>query len=194
PGRDLLGYLSRLTERFADFGRTADSNKGVKGFIDYVREVGPKVASFFGNLVGAFINIARAAAPLGELLIGAFDELFKLIRRADPGVLAGIAAGIGAIMLAFGVGNPLIAIAGIVAGLAMLYKRSKSFRKVVDTVWAGVKKAFGAIARFVREELGPVISRFWNKVARPAFKGLGVVIRDLWKGVIGPAFRGIAKL
>jgi hypothetical protein len=67
--QDMQGGLVGLTERFAAWSAKLDESKGFQNFIKYVRENGPKVMAFIGNLTSFLIQLGIGMAPLGSKIL-----------------------------------------------------------------------------------------------------------------------------
>lgn len=117
--------------------------------------VGVKLAS--GAL--ALYNGAIKAVQLGSKIAAAATWLFNTALRANP------------------IGIVITVLVALGAALVLAYKKSETFRKIVDSVWRG----------FVT-----VVSWAWSKVIKPALSAIGDVVVWLWKKIIQPAFKGIA--
>jgi TP901 family phage tail tape measure protein len=84
------------------------------------------------------------------------------------------------------IGIVITVLALLVGGLILAYKKSETFRNIVDKAWAGIKDA---------------IKFAWERVIKPAFEALVGFIQKtiipaidwLWKNVIEPAWAGISK-
>lgn len=99
-------------------------------------------------VVGAAVN-----AVLRGSLIATRVQLLAL---AVAEKIAGIAAKITWRSFLGPVGLIIAAVALIAAGFVLLYKKSSTFRKIVDTVWSAIKR--GATAA------GNLVKRVWNAV------------------------------
>ena len=88
--------------------------------------------------------------------------------------LTGAVAALTAAMLANPIGLVAIALIALVAGLVIAYKKSAAFRRIVDAVWAAIKKAASAVG-------GVLVSAF--KVLWTIIKNtpLLLIIRNLGK-------------
>src|SRR5699024_8787706 len=219
-GESLMKSLVGLTARFASFGKTADSNSGVKGFMDYVREVGPIVSKFFGDFIVIVVDLGKALAPIGAFILKAFGWLANALKRIPTEVLTATAAGIIAVtvatkamnlvMAANPVGVLIGALVALGVGLVYAYKHSEKFRKIVNKAWRGIKKAAQVTWAWMKGTLWPGIKQvfgwigkraswLWKNAIQPAFKAiwkfistqLMPIVRRLWHKVIKPAFKGI---
>lgn len=72
------------------------------------------------------------------------------------------------------IGLVVVAVAALVAGLVIAYKKSETFRKIVDGAFAGISKAAKVM---------------WEKGIRPYFK----LIANIWLTVVGVLVNGAAK-
>lgn len=100
--------------------------------------------------------------------------------------------------------NPLgivvVALAAFVAAVVIAYKRSETFRRIVNEAWDKIKgavrsawenvirPALQALSRFISNDLMPVIRKLWNNVIQPTFRAIGSGIRGAWNNVIRPIF------
>jgi hypothetical protein len=175
-----------LTKRFADWGRSLRTSESFKGFIDYVRRSLPALSTIFRNLVQIVVNLGEAFAPLSGIslqVVAGFTgilaalppEVLRVLVQAFVGlriamaVLIPVQRALNLVMMMNPIGLVVIAIAALVAGLIVAYKRSETFRRVVQTVWAGVQQA---------------VSTAWTRYIRPALQGLGGLFRkayDTWQ-------------
>ena len=81
------------------------------------------------------------------------------------------------------IGIVVLAIVGLVAALTVAYKRSETFRNIVNSVWAGIKSVVGAVWGWISTTLWPGL--------KTVFEGIGKVAMWLWHNVITPAWTGI---
>lgn len=75
----LEGGLLRLSQRFADFGRTSGANTGLQSFIDYIQREGPQVLHLIGQFATTFADVAKAAAPLGAAELKVVSGLLQFV-------------------------------------------------------------------------------------------------------------------
>ena len=86
------------------------------------------------------------------------------------------------------IGFIITALIALGAGLVLLYKKSETFRRIVDAAWAGIKKAAAATVAWFKNTAWP-----WM---RDVFTKIGSVVRWLWDNIYKPYFTkiwGIAK-
>jgi hypothetical protein len=72
------GFL-KMSESFAQWSSTLDSNDSFQGFLDYVQESGPKAMAFLGALVDALASIVSAAAPVGDVVLPILTSMLDTI-------------------------------------------------------------------------------------------------------------------
>ncbi len=198
----------RLSERFAEFGKTARENPAFQGFLSYVREVGPLVVATIGSLVRAVGSILAALAPVGPVVLQIVKAVADWIATANPVVIQAIAVGIaavGAAMLLLNA-NPIaligVAIAGLVAGFVWLYENVEWFRKYWDDSWkrmqtiarfaweSVIQPTWRALTAYVRDILAPTMTWLWRNVVEPAWRGISTIIQAAWTNIIYPMLSG----
>lgn len=68
-----------MSQTFADWSHGFDETTGFAEFVDYVDHAGPMVMDFLGSLVSAFVQVAEAAAPIGNIMVPALTKLLDVI-------------------------------------------------------------------------------------------------------------------
>ena len=137
------GEVDRLRDRHAgrDWGRWKfaevlggvwSAGKDVVGFLDKYQDIIVPVAAGIGAIV-----IAQKAWTLATGLATTAQALFNAVLAANP------------------IGLVVLALVGLAAGLVTAYKKSETFRDIVNGVWSTISD--GA-------------SYMWNDVLKPTFK------------------------
>ena len=164
-----------LTARFADWGKSLKDSESFKGFIAYIRQNLPALKETFGNLVQIVVNLATAFAPMTGISLLLVKHFSAMLAALPPPVVTALATAfvaastaariwvpiqtaLNVVLSANPIGLVVLAIAGLVAGLVLAYKKSETFRGIVNGVWAGVKGAVGSA---------------WTETIKPALLGLG---------------------
>lgn len=98
--KGLVGGLTDLSKRFAEWGTTVGPSKGFQSFLAYLRDTGPKVAATIGSVFKALVRVGIALAPIGALALGGIKVLADVIRVIPVPVLTATAAGIIAVVVA----------------------------------------------------------------------------------------------
>lgn len=164
-----------LTRKFAEWGKSLKDSEGFKEFIDYIRKNLPALKETFGNLVQIVVNLATAFAPMTGISLMLVKNFSAMLAALPPPVVTALAtafvaastaariwtpiqAALNLVLSANPIGLVVLAIAGLVAGLVLAYKKSETFRGIVNGVWAGVKG---------------VVGKAWTGTIKPALDGLG---------------------
>jgi murein DD-endopeptidase MepM/ murein hydrolase activator NlpD len=127
-GQAMLDWLVAVTDGWAEWSRTLDTDQGFQDFLRYVTDNGPLFVGFLDAAWDALINIGRALAPAAVPILMSLTWGLRQIADMDPVqlglVAAGIEAVVGAILLASSGGtNPigwLMVLSGFTVGLTTL--------------------------------------------------------------------------
>lgn len=77
--RDFTGGLERMSAAFADWAASASTSDDFQEFVSYIRESGPDVLRLLGSLVEMFASIAKAAAPVGDVVVPALTVMAEVM-------------------------------------------------------------------------------------------------------------------
>lgn len=218
---DISRTMQRITGRFAKWGKSLKGSPAFEDFLDYASKMGPKVASFIGDIADGFFKVAHALSPLsGPVLstLGALARAVGSIADTLPWLIQGIYLVIIAVKLwtiataifnAVMALNPItliiIAIVALVAAVIYAYKHFDWFRTAVQVAWDWIKKAslwaWNKVLKPVFNFIGKIVMWLWNKIIKPYFKFIvaywkmvGRIAMWLWHKVISPVFSAIAKI
>ena len=98
------------------------------------------------------------------------------------------------------IGIVVTALVALGVALVVAYKKSETFRDIVDGTWAKIKQAvsfawnnvikpiLSAWWAYINDVLIPVFKFLWEKVVKPVFGFIGDKISDTWNKVIKPVF------
>jgi len=193
--RDMSAGLVDLTRRFAEWASTLDQNPAFQEFLAYVREYGPQVVSFLGELITLVVNLGVTLAPLGTVMMAAFTALFRLLNDLDPTVLAIVVASVAALVVTIGLlaGAPAAAIYGIIVGVIALvaaltsaYERVGWFRTAVDASLRAVADAATWLWQQVLVPFGQGVADVWQQVIWPAVSLVAGMLVDTWQNNLAP--------
>lgn len=171
----LMGGLRKQVGGFAEQqGKTAAGQAAILSneFGEVQETVGSKLVPVLTQLAGVLLKVidfvqrnSSVLVPLGGavLAIVAAVKAWNVVQKI-----------LDAELLANPIGLVVVALAGLVTGLVIAYKRSETFRNIVNGVFGAVGKA----ATFL-----------WEDAIRPAFK----FIADLWFTVVGALVNGAAS-
>ncbi len=201
PHMDTIADKSdSITARFAKWGTSLKGSPEFERFLDYSDEMGGVLADTLGDVGRAIYEIARALSPMsGPVLefIGAmasgladFAETCPIAVQALWALIIAnrawnLALGVTAfVMRQLPIFRVIMLIGLLAAGLVYAYKKSETFRRIVDGAWAGIRKAAEAA---------------WKSGLKPAFDGIvsgaksvGRFATWLWREAIKPAFDAIS--
>lgn len=76
---DFASGMEAMSKSFANWSAHLSKTQGFADFVAYVRESGPQVLDLLGALATAFIDIAKAAAPVGALVVPALTALANIL-------------------------------------------------------------------------------------------------------------------
>ena len=157
------------------------------------------------NIVPGFKAVARWAQENADILkvvgvvLGSVAVAIGVVSAATKAWMA-IQAAFNAVLAANPIGIVVVALAGLTAALVVAYKKSDTFREVVDRAWTRIREAvtvaweryiqpaFKALVRFVTDTLVPTVKRLWENVIKPTFKSIGDAVVFAWRNVVKPIF------
>lgn len=210
--------LEAMMQAFADWAASSKGQEAFTNFLNWVEKIGPDVLEFFGALVEAFVAIAIALAPWGDVVLKALTGFLNIIADMDPATLGAILTTLaivitasqlayatmnllmaGAALLTSPVGLVVFAIVGIGAALAYLYTQNEGFRDFVKGAWKEISEAFSkAWDRYIKPALADLtdaLMELWDQVLQPFFEWLGPILVEIAKRYIpfiAAAFRAWA--
>ncbi len=150
--------------------------------------IGLKVASVglgygYTLMKGSALNLVRAVHKVtsGQVLQGAILAATKVKTVAVAAATKAYTAAqwlLNAALTANPIGLIIVGIAALVAGLVLLYNKSEKARKIMDALWAGMKKAAKAAIDFVIGYINRQIESI-NKLIGLINKIPGVQIKEI---------------
>lgn len=93
--------LVDLSRDFAEWAEKLDRTQGFQDFLAYIRENGPRVVHFLGEIGHLFIDLVEAAMPVGEVVLRVLTAIADGINSLPDGVLTGLVVGIAALSAGF---------------------------------------------------------------------------------------------
>jgi hypothetical protein len=94
--RQIGGGLINLSERFAKWAEQLSTSTGYRKFLAYVAENGPRVVDLLGQVAKFVERLVIAAAPVGVVVLSAFDKLLDILNGIPLPLLSAFVAGIAA--------------------------------------------------------------------------------------------------
>jgi phage-related protein len=163
---------------------------GISRFGQFIRENGETIKTW-----AIAIGIVTAALKINSAMLaitaaGGLVQYAKSIKIVTGTTRAWAAAQtlLNATLLANPIGLAIVAIAAIGAALFVAYKKSETFRNIVQSVWGAIKKAIGATVDWFVNTAWPSLKRaydqaatavqwFYNNVIKPVWSSIQTVIR-----------------
>jgi tetratricopeptide (TPR) repeat protein len=71
--------LEDMSEAFANWSQGLDTNQGFQDLLDYIEKSGPKVIELLGATVETLASIAKASAPVGDVVVPALTAMLKAV-------------------------------------------------------------------------------------------------------------------
>lgn len=198
----------------AAFGRVGE--KILKPLFDFVIASSPSIIAGINKVGEAGQGVVEAVLPklqsAGELFkqysgwiipigaaVGAVVVAFKAWTTAVAvwrGVVTAAVAlqtAWNAVLAANPIGLIVLAIIGLGAALVTAYKRSETFRNIVNGVWTAVKDTIGAVVSWFTDTAWPAIQGAWNWITDAFETGKTRIaafidgIKATWQGLVDKA-------
>lgn len=151
---DMMSGLQDMMERFKEWSAALGESQGFKNFIDYIQTNGPVVVSTIGEIVTFIINLGKAAAPIGEKMLGIINSMADFSNKmleAHPW-LGKIAIGMVVVGGAFLAAMPILVglnalLGGFITKMIFWVARTvwAAAVQVTKWTWMGVKATANAI-------------------------------------------------
>ncbi len=77
--REYSAGLLDMSRRFEEWSEGLDRTDGFRAFVQYVEDNAPAVREMFGSIGTALVEVAKAAAPVGEIMVPALEALADAI-------------------------------------------------------------------------------------------------------------------
>lgn len=142
------------------------------------------VVALFANKLAVVAKWVEKNSTLVAVLVGILGALAGavLVINAALKVYEATLIVVQAVQKATWLTNPIglvvVAIIALVAAIVLAYKKSETFRKIVDKTWAVIKAGAAAVAAFVRR----VFSALWSAVSAYV-RAYGLVVRVVMSAI-----------
>jgi hypothetical protein len=188
-GSVLLPVITSLVTWFNDRALPALTSfgDGVKKVAGFVNENKVAISILIGSLAALMAITKLHAAVMAVQAAGGLLKYLaatKLVTTATK-VWTAVQWALNAVMRANPIGIVITVLALLVAGIVIAYKKSETFRNIVD----GALRAVGKAAKWL-----------WSNAFSPAFGAVKTIIRAvgdagiwLWNKALAPAFRAILR-
>lgn len=152
------------------------------------------VAGVVGVLVA--YKVAATAARVATMLMTMWQWRAVIAVTAASKAQQALAAS----MLANPITWVVLALIALGAALVVAYKKSETFRNIVNAAWSGIKTAVAlawdgyikpaltAFGQFITGTLWPIIQQLYTNVVKPIFAAIGTAISYWWTYYAKPIF------
>lgn len=192
PMQEIRTFVRELQEKLVGV-MTAHVLPAIASGIGALKAFGGWVQRNSGWILPLAAGIGAMAGAFG-IYVGVM-KVVALITRA----WAAAQAVLNVVMAANPIGIIILAIVGLGAALVVAYKKSATFRAIVQGAWAGIKKAVSVAWNSVIKpvlgffmgilrQVGKVIGWLWKNVASPYFKLIGKIVGWLYNNAVKPIF------
>jgi phage-related minor tail protein len=166
----------------------------------FLRDAAPWLAPLAIAIGG--ITLALNAQAIATGLVTAVMSVYRAAILIGTAVTNGMAIAQGLLNAVMAL-NPFvlvaIALAALVAGIVIAYKRSETFRAIVQKCWEGIKTAVKIAWDVVLKPIfelfvwqlklvGKIAMWLWDKAVKPAFGWIADKAKWVWENGIKPAF------
>ncbi|MBE5417404.1 phage tail tape measure protein, TP901 family, core region [Mycobacteroides abscessus] len=198
-GDGLTGFTNKMQDAFENpavsqaAGNIGTALSGIgAAFGRILSAVGPALVAGLSNAVNLIVRFKDFLIPLVAGLV-AYKTVMLAITVATK-AWAAVQALLNIALTANPIGLIIAAIAGLVAGIVVLYNRNETFRKIVQTTWAAIKTAISAVWNWLSTTvflglkmaftaIGTAATWLWNNAITPAWNGIKAVIGVAWEVV-----------
>lgn len=171
---------------------------GYKNIRDFGSKAAPVIKTFGANALSAGKNAATFAVNLGKSAAGFVTSAAKagistaslvahkvasVAGTAATGAMTAAQTALNTVMSMNPIALVVIAVTALVAGFALLYNKSETFRNAVNKLWSTVKEGFGKIKETIigalnsaKEKIEEVKNKFVNSgIGQAASKAFSTV-------------------
>lgn len=187
-GEKLLPVVSSVTGAANNFFVEMEKGTGVGGrFKSVVTGISSAVGATVGFLSKYRTQVAALAIVIGTAVIAqkayAVSTALATMWTNRQAIATRM---LNTVMALNPIGLVVAALVALGVGMVIAYKKSETFRRIVDAAWAGIKKAAAATVAWFKSTAWPVLKQI--------FSAIGAAAKWLWTNAIGPAFRGIGAV
>lgn len=150
----IVGGLEKATKAFADWAAGLGQSESFKAFLDYAREVAPKVGELFKNLWDILVNLLKGLSGTGSGALDILNKVTGAIAGWSPETLRNITLAILGVVAAFktwkiimttvdGVKKSIQTVSDVAGGAKKVWG---GISDAATKAWGGAKKAGAGIA------------------------------------------------
>lgn len=192
----IAANMDRITGRFANWGSNLKGSPGFEAFLEYVKENGPRVAQYIGQILTIVTDVGRDIQPVTEAFLGPLLNGLEWMAENMPEVIQLVyALYLGSKLLALGWGAVAVAVGIFDTAMTIASLETWSFAAALAAT--GISEIILLIeAAVVVLALG--LYELWTRAGwfrdglKAAWKGIEVASMWMWKVVLKPTFDAIA--
>jgi len=83
-GSSIENGLVGMTQKFKQWSASLSGSKGFQSFIEYAKTNGPVLLDILGNIWSVVVDVVKALAPLGAVLLNVFNKLTSVLAELTP--------------------------------------------------------------------------------------------------------------
>lgn len=200
-GQVVGDVLVGLGDQFNAFLTNLNGSDSFESFLNYVRDNGPAIGSFFSAFADAFVTLVRSAAPFGPLILGILTSVLELIAATPPGVIAAIVAAVLGIVAAVNIVVPIVS--GLIGAFSAVWGIVTAFAAALGAEGLGAALAtlipgIGPIIAIILAIGGALVAAYLHsETFRDIVNGVFGAVRDfvvgvIWEGALKPTFEALA--
>lgn len=183
--------LVDLTERFARWSSSLQTNPAFQEFLAYAQRVAPKVVQFIEDLVLFIGRLVAAMAPMGEILLNMFMATVEWINSWDLDVLTGVVTTVAVLA------TTIWALTGFVRTIRFvteLWNAVTLIAAQAQTILTGAVARYNAATVTATTSTGLLNGRLFATQAAGAAGAAGMGAMTAAAGPLGIALVGIGAL
>src|SRR5699024_7913209 len=186
-GEAISEWVGKAADAFQKFVQEFKDGEGAGGkFRDVVETVGDALKAALGYVKDTVVPALKDAAhwlkenenwlvPIaaGIGAIVAAWQTYQITMGIVRGVTAAFAAAhtaLNAVMMMHPIALVGLALVGLVAAFVTAYKKSETFRRIVDAAWQGIKDAASAVWDFLKKYVFAPIAAYYTTLWKAAVK------------------------
>jgi murein DD-endopeptidase MepM/ murein hydrolase activator NlpD len=145
---------------------------GAQVFVAFVATIAAQTAAWIANTAAVVAN--KVAMVAGQAVMVAM--------RAAVIAWTAVQWALNAALSANPIGLVVMAIAGLIAAVVLLYNKNEGFRQLVQTVWAAIKNAIGGVVDWLSTWVPAAFEAVKNAIGT-AMEFIRNVIEVVWKAI-----------
>jgi len=172
-----MGALAGVFARVVAFGQKHETT--MKIVVIVVAALAAAVIA-----LNAVMTVSAAVTTISGYATKTYAGETKLAAAASK-VWAGVQWALNAAMSANPIGIIIIAIIALVAVIVLAYKKSDTFRRIVNAAWKGIQAAIGAVWRWLKTNVFAPLVAYYTTLYKAAGAAVDLIVKA-WEGMKSP--------